>query len=242
MRSLTVGLVLTVTLIAFSALAVETILPLVSDDLGGVSLYGWVFSAFFLASLASVIVAGGIADERGTLIPYAAGLTLFALGLAIAATAPAMLILVAGRLVQGIGSGAILASTYASIARAYTEIERPRIFAIISTAWVLPAIIGPAAAAFIATAFGWRTVFFSVLPFAVLAAALTVPALRKMGAPSQRGERASRRDAALVAVGGGSILAGLSNGTPPLAVALLVAGLAIGIPALRRVTPPGTLD
>ena len=241
MRSLTVGLVLTVTLIAFSALAVETILPLVSDDLGGVALYGWVFSAFFLASLASVIVAGGIADEHGTLIPYAAGLTLFALGLAIAATAPGMLILVAGRLVQGIGSGAILASTYASIARAYTEIQRPRIFAIISTAWVLPAIVGPAAAAFIATAFGWRTVFFSVLPFAVLAAALTVPALRKMGAPSQRGERASRRDAALVAVGGGAVLAGLSNGTPPLAVALLVAGLAIGIPALRRVTPPGTL-
>src|SRR5436190_3151125 len=111
MRLLTLGLVLTVTLIAFSALAVETILPLVSNDLGGVSLYGWVFSAFFLASLASVIVAGGVADERGALIPYGVGLTLFVVGLATAGAAPAMLVLVAGRLVQGIGSGAILAST-----------------------------------------------------------------------------------------------------------------------------------
>ncbi|HEV2250661.1 MAG TPA: MFS transporter [Candidatus Limnocylindria bacterium] len=241
MRLLTAGLVLTITLIAFSALAVETILPLVSDDLGGVSLYGWVFSAFFLASLASVIVAGGVADERGTLAPYSVGLALFVIGLAIAGAAPAMPVVVAGRLVQGTGSGAILAATYASIARAYSEAQRPRIFAIISTAWVLPAIVGPAAAAFIATAFGWRTVFFSVLPFAVVAALLAVPALRRLGPPAQHGERTSRRDAVFVAIGGGLVLAGLSNPTPALAFALLGAGVAVGVPALRRVTPPGTL-
>jgi len=241
MRPLTVGLVLTVTLIAFSALAVETILPIISDELGGVSLYGWVFSAFFLGSLASVIVAGGIADQRCTLVPYSVGLTLFALGLATAGAAPAMPVVVAGRLVQGIGSGAILASTYASIARGYTERQRPRMFAIISTAWVLPAIVGPAAAAFIATAFGWRVVFFALLPFAALAASLAVPALRELGAPTAPGQRASRRDAVLVAIGGGLLLAGLSNSTPLLAIALLAAGAAIGIPALRRVTPSGTL-
>ena len=241
MRPLTAGLVLTITLAAFSALAVETILPIISDDLGGVLLYGWVFSAFFLGSLASVIVAGGVADERGTLLPYVIGLTLFVLGLAIAGAAPAMSVLVAGRLVQGIGSGAIIAATYASIARAYTEIERPRMFAIMSTAWVLPAIVGPAAAAFIATSFGWRVVFVCLLPFALLAAALAVPALRTLGAPVSAGRRARRLDAVLVAIGGGLLLAGLSNATPVLAIALLVAAIAIGIPALRRVTPAGTL-
>ncbi|HSW94736.1 MAG TPA: MFS transporter [Patescibacteria group bacterium] len=241
MRPLTVGLVLTITLAAFSALAVETILPIISDDLGGVSLYGWVFSAFFLGSLASVIVAGGIADRRGTLLPYSVGLGLFALGLATAGAAPAMPVLVAGRLVQGIGSGAILASTYASIARGYTERQRPRMFAIISSAWVLPAIVGPAAAAFIATAFGWRLVFFVLLPFAALAATLAVPALRELGAPATPGGSASRRDAVLVAIGGGLVLAGLSNSTPALAIALLVAGVVLGGPALRRVTPAGTL-
>ena len=241
MRPLTVGLVLTITLVAFSSLAVETILPIVSDELGGVSLYGWVFSAFFLGSLASVIVAGGIADERGTLLPYSIGLSLFALGLAIAGAAPAMPVVVAGRLVQGIGSGAIIASTYASIARGYTETERPRMFAILSTAWVVPSIVGPAAAAFIATAFGWRVVFFALLPFAALAATLAVPALRELGAPATPGHRASRRDAVLVAIGGGLLLAGLSNSTPALAIALLAAGALIGVPALRRVTPAGTL-
>src|SRR5438067_1441972 len=241
MRPLTVGLVLTITLIAISALAVETILPLVSDELGGVSLYGWVFSAFFLGSLASVIVAGGIADQRGALLPYTVGLSLFVLGLIIAGAAPAMPVVVAGRLVQGIGSGAILASTYASIARGYTETQRPRIFAIISTAWVVPAIVGPAAAAFIAQAYGWRSVFFAALPFAVIAAALAVPALRRLGPPAHPGEGASRYLAVRVAIGGGLLLAGLSNANAALAIALLVAGGFIGIPALRRVTPPGTL-
>ena len=241
MRPLTVGLVLTITLAAFSALAVETILPIVSDELGGVSLYGWVFSAFFLGSLASVIVAGGIADERGTLLPYSVGLTLFALGLAIAGAAPAMPVVVGARLVQGIGSGAIIAATYASIARGYTEQARPRMFAIMSTAWVLPAIVGPAAAAFIATSFGWRVVFFSLLPFAVLAAALTVPPLRELGAPANAGRRARRLDAVLVAIGGGLLLAGLSDPMPVLAVVLVGAAVAIGLPALRRVSPAGTL-
>ena len=241
MRPLTVGLVLTITRAAFSALAVETILPIISDELGGVSLYGWVFSAYFLASLASVIVAGGIADQRGTLLPYAAGLGLFTVGLAIGAAAPTMPVLVASRLVQGIGSGAIIAATYASIARGYTETERPRMFAILSTAWVVPSIVGPATAAFIATSFTWRLAFAGILPFAIVAAALTVPALRELGAPEQPGARTSRRDAVLVAVGGGLLLAGLTNSTLVLAIALLIAGCVIGGPALRRVTPPGTL-
>jgi len=240
-RLLTVGLVLTITLAAFSALAVETILPIISDELGGVALYGWVFSAFFLGSLAAVIVGGGIADEHGTLLPYAIGLSLFALGLAITGAAPAMAVIVAGRLVQGIGSGAIIASTYASIARGYAENDRPRIFAIISTAWVVPSIVGPAAAAFIATTFSWRLVFAGLLPFALVAAALAVPALRALGRPAHAGQPASRRDAVLVAVGAGVLLAGLSASTAALAVALIAGGVAVAIPALRRVTPAGTL-
>ena len=242
MRPLTVGLVLTITLVAFSSLAVETILPIVSDDLGGVSLYGWVFSAFFLGSLASVIIAGGVADARGTLLPYAMGISLFSLGLVISGAAPRMEVVVAGRLIQGVGSGAIIAATYASIARGYTETQRPRMFAILSTAWVVPAIIGPTAAAFIATASSWRAVFVGLLPFAVVAAALAVPALRELGAPKVRGERSSRTDAVVVAIGAGLLLAGLTATALLIALPLLIAGGAIAIPALRRVTPSGTLS
>ncbi|HEX4254920.1 MAG TPA: hypothetical protein VH089_07530, partial [Streptosporangiaceae bacterium] len=62
-RPLTIGLVLAVTLVAFEALAVATVLPVVSRDLGDLRLYGWVFSAFMLSSLIGIVVAGTLADR-----------------------------------------------------------------------------------------------------------------------------------------------------------------------------------
>src|SRR6266536_1300408 len=93
-RALTIGLVLTVTLVAFEALAVVTILPVIKDDLGGLRLYGWVTSAFFLGTLVGIVVAGSESDRRGPGAPYVLGILLFATGLLIGGLAPSMLILV----------------------------------------------------------------------------------------------------------------------------------------------------
>ena len=83
-RPLTVGLILTVTLVALEALAVATVMPEVRADLGGYDLYGWVFSGFFLASIVGIVVGGPAADRRGLVVPFTAGLVLFAAGLAVA--------------------------------------------------------------------------------------------------------------------------------------------------------------
>ena len=64
-RALTVGLVLTITLVAFEALAISTVMPIVADELGDMELYGWVFSAFFLGSLIGIVVVGGAIDRGG---------------------------------------------------------------------------------------------------------------------------------------------------------------------------------
>ena len=79
-RRLTVGLVLTITLVAFESLAIATVMPTVQEDLGGLALYGWVFSGFFLASLAGIVVTGVLSDRRGPAVPFTAGLVLFAAG------------------------------------------------------------------------------------------------------------------------------------------------------------------
>lgn len=106
-RALTGGLVLTITFVASEALAVVTIMPVVARDLGGLRLYGWVFSAFMLGTLIGIVAAGRAADARGPVVPYLAGLLLFGAGLAIAGFAPSMQVLVAGRVLQGIGAGAV---------------------------------------------------------------------------------------------------------------------------------------
>jgi len=80
-RALTTGLVLTITFVASEALAVVTVMPVVARDLGGLRLYGWVFSAFMLGSVAGISVAGREADRRGPAAPFVAGLLLFGAGL-----------------------------------------------------------------------------------------------------------------------------------------------------------------
>jgi len=99
-RRLTVGLTLMVTCTALEALAVATTMPATVRDLGGLSLYGWAFSAFMLTNLVGITLAGDEADRRGPARPLAMGIALFTIGLLIAGTAPAMLVVVAGRAVQ----------------------------------------------------------------------------------------------------------------------------------------------
>jgi MFS family permease len=120
-RSLTLGLVLTITLVASEALAVATILPDVRDDLGGIRLYGWVYSAFMLSSLIGIVAAGRAADRQGPAAPYATGLMLFAAGLVVGGLAPSMPVLVAGRALQGLGAGAVPAVATVAIGRSLPE-------------------------------------------------------------------------------------------------------------------------
>ena len=249
-RALTIGLVLTITLVAFEALAVSTVLPIVADELGDKQLYGWVFSAFLLGSLIGIAVVGGIIEGRGLARPLAAGLGLFAIGLLIGGLAPTMQVLIFGRFIQGLGAGAIPPIAYVAIGRSLPERLRPRMFATLSTAWVLPGVMGPALAGVIGEFFGWRYVFLGLLPLIAVAGALTYLALSTMpatetaeAAEHRAGEESRRRVpyALLIAAGAGLIMAGLTSGEAPLIVGLAIVGLALLIPGLRRLTPPGTL-
>ncbi len=252
-RALTLGLVTTITLVAFEALAVITILPVVSRELHGLRLYGWVTSAFFLSTLLATVVAGERADRHGPAPVFVTAVALFATGLVIAGLAPSMPVLVLARGLQGLGAGAVPAVIYASVGRTYPEALRPRLFAVTSSAWVIPGIIGPAVSALVASRFGWRAVFLGLLPLVLVAASLTFPALRRVGTPPRsadpdrgrpghRGRRGGLlADAVLVAAGTGVLLAGLTERGPLAAVALVAAGLLLGVRPLVRVLPAGTL-
>ena len=218
-RALTAGLVLAVTFVAFEALAVATILPLVGRHLGDLRLYGWVFSAFLLASLVGIVVAGTLADRVPLGQPMLAGLALFALGLVIGGTAPDMAVLVAGRAVQGLGAGVVPAVAYVTISRCYPDAVRPRMFAVLSTAWVVPGLAGPAIAALVAAAVGWRWVFLGLIPLVTAAGALVVLALRNVPPPASPGTATVPYLAVLgVVAGAGTALASLNSGVLPVVV------------------------
>lgn len=243
-RRLTLGLVLTVTLVAFESLAISTVMPLVARDLGGLHLYGWVFSGFFLGSLVGIVLAGQAADRQGTMAPYVAGLALFAAGLLIGGLAPSMALLVFGRVVQGLGAGAIPAVAYTSVGRVIPPALRPRMFAVLASAWVIPGLLGPAAASAIAVGFGWRAVFLALLPLVAVAAAMTAPALdRRPPLPSDgAGQAGDRRPLALALVVGVTlVLIAAGDVRPALAVMLAAVGAPLAVAAFVRLVPPGTV-
>ncbi|HEY5110693.1 MAG TPA: MFS transporter [Acidimicrobiales bacterium] len=241
-RALTVGLVLTVTVVASEALAVVTVMPLVTRDLGGLRLYGWVFSAFLLGSMVGIVAAGREADRSGPARPFVAGLVLFAAGLTVAGAAPAMGVLVAGRLLQGLGAGAVPAVAYVAIGRAFPEALQARMMAVLSTAWVVPGIVGPLASAAVAHVFGWRWVFLGLLPLVAATGVLALPGLVRLGRPDAPPEAEHRMsDALRVAAGTACLLGGLTARPWPLAVGLVVVGTVVAVPSLNRLLPAGSL-
>ncbi|GAB3425087.1 MFS transporter [Flindersiella endophytica] len=245
-RRPSIGIVALVFLVAFEAMAVATAMPLAVRALSGIELYAWAFSGITTASMFATVVAGVLADRFGALPPLLAGVASFAVGLVVAGTAVNMIVFIAGRMVQGLGAGAIIVSVYVTVAQAYSERVRPRAFAALAGAWVLPALVGPFAAGAIAEHVGWRWVFLGLLPLVVLPLVLVVPTVRSLPRPAAgaaAGAR-SRRGVVLSALAAAVGIALLQYAGQHLywaGLLALVLGLALLVPSLPRLLPAGTL-
>jgi MFS family permease len=242
--ALTIGLVLGVTVMAFGGLAVVTIAPRIPADLGGLELYGWIFSAYMLASLFGTVWGGNEADRRGPARAFTIGLLAFAVGLVLAALAPSMTTVVLARVRQGAGAGAVITCIYVALTLAYPDAERPRILALLSSAWVVPALIGPALAGAVAEMASWRWVFAGLVPITVLVAVLTLPTFARLPARSGRAGGRTRRllAAGLLAAAVGAGLWSLAGpGAWPLRILAAAAAAAVAPRALAALTPPRTL-
>jgi MFS family permease len=155
-------------------------------------------------------------------------------------------VLVAGRVLQGIGAGAVPSVAYATIGRSLPGVLRARMMAVLSTAWVVPGLLGPAISAEVAHLFGWRWVFLGLLPVVAVAGTIAVPALIRLGPPDSPPAPVHRIiDGIRTAVGATIFLAGLTlapgSGSVLIGLALIGVGVAAGLPALVRLVPPGTL-
>jgi MFS family permease len=243
-RAMSIGVLMSVTIVAFQSLGVGTVMPAVARDLGGLERYGWAFSAFMLASLVGSVAAGQDADRAGPVRAYAAAVGSFAAGSVLAAVASSWDMLLAGRALEGLGAGALVVVTYASASRAYPAAMYGRMLALMSSAWVLPSLAGPAVAGLVADHTTWRWVFVLLLPFLPVAVVLTLPGLHALPRPADAAAAASGRrlpQALALAAGIGVFLAGLEAGPLALVAIVVAAGLALAVPALRSLLPAGTL-
>jgi len=240
-RALTIGLLAAVAVFAGDGMGVVPALPRAVAELHGLPLFGWAFSAFMLSMMVGTVAGGFHADARGPQAPMALGLGAFVLGLGVAGVADGMAAFLLGRALQGAGGGAILASTYVAIARGYPDHLRPRMMALFSSVWIIPAMVGPSASGAITQWLGWRYVFLGLIPFVAGTAALVVPCLGRFNV-----RRAAPGGLRLVwvvaaALGSGCVLAAPALGAfgpwAPWGVAGL--GGATAAAALHRLLPAG---
>lgn len=230
-----------VSLVAFEYVAVAVAMPVVARELGGMELYGLAFSGAMAAAVVGTVLGGRWADLRGPSAPLWTGVAAFAGGLTMAGLAPAMEVLIAGRLVQGFGGALVNVALYVVVARVYPERLHPRIFSLFATAWVVPSMLGPAVVGAVVATLGWRWVFLLV-PFLTVASGVIL--LRGLaGQPVEGGQAAPAPGfagkltwAAVTAVGAGLMQYG-SDGR----YVLLAIGLVLLAVALPRLLPAGTL-
>ena len=240
-RLLAAGLVLAVSLVAFEWTAVITALPTITDELGGDSLYGAAIAIYTLANLVSLVVAGELADRKGPALPFTISIAMFTSGLLVAAFAPSMVWIVIGRGIQGLGTGAFSPIGYALVTRAFPADRRPMIYAYLSAGWVLPSLFAPALSGWITDQFGWKWVFLGLVPAALAVGALAVRPMLPYR-PVEMERRRTRIPSAFgAAIGIGAIVTGLQYANPAAVAASVAIGIAVGLPALRHLFPPGVL-
>ncbi|MFG3462535.1 MFS transporter [Streptomyces sp. NPDC047853] len=207
------ALMLAMALAALDATIVSTAVPQIVGDLGGFSLFSWLFSGYLLAVTVTLPVYGKLSDTFGRKPVLVAGAALFLLGSLLCALAWNMGALIAFRVLQGLGGGALQGTVQTLAADLYPLQERPKIQARLSTVWAVSAVTGPGIGGLLVAYADWRWIFLVNLPVGALALWLIV---RHLHEPARERRTARARvdwaGALAVFACGGVLLAALVQG------------------------------
>ncbi|HLS35195.1 MAG TPA: MDR family MFS transporter [Bacillota bacterium] len=156
-------------LAAIEATIVATAMPSIVADLGGFSMYSWVFSAYLLTNASTVLIFGKLADIFGRKPIYIIGITIFLTGSTLAGFSQSMSMLIAMRFIQGVGAGALMPIATTIVGDIYNREERAKIQGYLSSVWGISAVSGPLLGGFFVDVLNWRYVFWMNIPLGILA-------------------------------------------------------------------------
>lgn len=206
------GLIMGMFVAVLSGTVVSTSMPVIIADLGGdQSAYTWVITASLLATAVSTPIWGKLADlvDRKVLLQLALGL--FVVGTAIAGFAQDTGMLIAVRVVQGLGAGGLMSLVMIAVALIISPRERGKYMGVVGGIMALATIGGPLLGGVITDAFGWRANFFIGIPFAV-AAIIMIQRTLHLPKPNRERVRIDYLGAVLLTVGVSVLLIWVSMG------------------------------
>jgi EmrB/QacA subfamily drug resistance transporter len=193
------GLMVALLLAALDQTIVATALPRVVSDLGGLSSYSWVFTAYMLASTVTVPLYGKLGDIHGRRPLLLLAIGIFLVGSALCGLSQNMPELVVFRAIQGVGAGGLMSLALATIGNIVPPRDRGRYQGLIGATFGAASIVGPLVGGFIVDHASWRWIFYVNLPIggvALIVIYLTMP------------RRAEKRPHSVDWLGGGLLAAG----------------------------------
>ena len=156
-------------LVAIDATILAAAVPAVVRDLGGLSQFPWLFSVYLLAQAVSMPIYGKVADVVGRKPVMLLGVGLFVLGSLLCGLAWSMGSLVAFRLLQGLGAGAVQPIGMTIIGDIYSVAERATVQGYLAAVWAISSLVGPTLGGIFADYLSWRWIFFVNLPLGAVA-------------------------------------------------------------------------
>ncbi|MFE6691280.1 MFS transporter [Streptomyces sp. NPDC057743] len=156
-------------LAALDSTIIATAVPQIVGDLGGFTVFSWLFSGYLLAVTVTLPVYGKLSDTHGRKPILLTGIVLFLIGSLACAGAWNMGSLIAFRVLQGLGGGALQGTVQTIAADLYPMKERPKIQSKLSSVWAVSAVAGPGLGGLLTTYGDWRWIFLINLPVGTVA-------------------------------------------------------------------------
>jgi MFS family permease len=138
---------------------VATAMPTIVGQLGGLSIYSWVFSVYLLTSTTTVPIYGKLSDLYGRKLIFAISMLMFLAGSVLCGQANTMEQLVFFRAVQGLGAGGVLPLAFTIVGELFSLEQRARMQGVLSGVWGVSAVIGPLVGGFLVDQVSWHWVF-----------------------------------------------------------------------------------
>lgn len=171
-RPLVVAAIMLATfMVAIEATIVATAMPKIAGELGGFEHYAWVFASFLLAQTTMTPIYGKLSDLYGRRPVILAGIAIFLTGSVFCGLASSMGWLIAFRLLQGFGAGAIQPVAMTIVGDLYKVEERGRVQGLIASVWAFSAVVGPLAGGLIVDWLSWAWIFWINVPIGLLTVA-----------------------------------------------------------------------
>jgi len=152
---------------ALDALVMTAAMPTIVAELGGLHLYAWVYSSYFLVRAVSLPIFGKLTDLYGTRNLFLFSVTLFLVSSIAAGAAQSMAFLIFCRILQGIGAGGNFALVYIVLSEVTPPEQRAKTLSLASFVWGISSVLGPTLGGFIVAYFSWRWIFFINVPIGI---------------------------------------------------------------------------